>query len=180
MLKKTFVILVFLSTIFISFSILKIDEEKETTNTYTIQKQKIYRKKEIEEQPIGKIIIPKIQIDKPLYDINSKNNNIEENITILKESIDPINTNSILFIAAHSGTGPIAFFEQLDQLEISDIVKIEYHQKQYTYQINKIYEQEKNGYISGLKEQKRQLVLTTCCPKKNNCQLIINGIEIES
>ena len=131
--------MVILSSIFVSFSILKIDQEKEISKTYYVYKQKRYRKKQIEEQPIGKIIIPKISLDKPLYNKNSQKNNIEENITILKESTDPINTNSILFIAAHSGTGPIAYFEQLDQLEIKDEVQIEYNEKQYTYQINKIY-----------------------------------------
>ena len=33
--------------------------------------------------PIGRLIIEKIKLDQALYDINSPNNNVEENVTIL-------------------------------------------------------------------------------------------------
>ena len=33
--------------------------------------------------PIGRLIIKKIKLDQALYDINSPNNNVEENVTIL-------------------------------------------------------------------------------------------------
>lgn len=73
-----------------------------------------------EEAPIGKIIIKKITINNNLYNINSKHNNIEENITILKDSIMPDKTNSIMYVAAHSGDGKIAYFNDLDKLKIND------------------------------------------------------------
>ena len=41
-------------------------------------------------------------------------------------------------------------------------------------------EQNKDGYIEGKIENQKQLVLTTCCPHKKDCQLIINAIEKES
>ncbi len=40
------------------------------------------------EKPIGKLIINNININNPIYNINSKHNNIEENVTILKSSKD--------------------------------------------------------------------------------------------
>lgn len=132
------------------------------------------------KEEIGYIIIPKINLKRPLYPINSKENTIEKSIAILKESIMPNDNNSILILAAHSGTGKIAYFEQLDQLTINDEIIIKYHNKNYIYQVKDIWEEKKNGFININKELKKQLVLTTCSPKKNNTQLIINCIIKES
>lgn len=135
-------------------------------------------KKEETEQPIGNISIKKINLNKPLYNINSKYNNIEENITILDNSIDPSNDNSIMFLAAHSGPDPIAYFDDLDKLNINDIITLTYNNKNYTYIIKDIWETNKDGNIEVIKEATNQLILTTCS-KNNNKQLIINSIKIE-
>lgn len=129
-----------------------------------------------EEKPIGKLIIKKINLENDLYSISSKHNNIEENPAILKESIEPAKENSIMFIAAHSGTGKLAFFNELDQLTINDEITLIYKNKTYNYVINKIWEEQKNGYIHVNKESTNQLVLTTCSPTKDKKQLIINSI----
>ena len=71
---------------------------------------------------IGNIIIDKINLNKPLYNINNNKNNIEENIEVLKESILPPNNNSIIFLAAHSGTSNISYFNEI----LCDIIQI-YH-----------------------------------------------------
>ena len=97
----------------------------------------------------------------------------------MKESNYPDISNGILILAAHSGTGKIAYFEELDNLELKDNIIIRYKNKKYIYQITKIWEQKKNGYIKIKKENKKQLILTTCSPKKKNTQLIINCIEKE-
>lgn len=177
MLKKTFLTLVITITILSSLSIVKIDEE---THKFEITKVIHNTKIEKEEEPIGKIVISKINLERNLYSKDSTKNNIEENITILKESTDPKEEKSILFIAAHSGTSNVSFFEDLDELSLQDKIQIDYENNTYIYTINKIEEQPKTGYISGIKEKKRQLVLTTCCPHKENCQLLINAIEKES
>ena len=185
MLKKVLIFLIVAISIMTSMSLMKIEKKEYIKNTIEMAnpiKTGIINRipVQLEEQPIGKIKIPKLNIKKVLYDINSKKNNIEENITILNGSIYPDQENSILYIAAHSGTGDIAFFKDLDQLKIKDEVIIEYKNEEYTYVVQNIYEQEKDGYISGRRENKKQLVLTTCCPKKENCQLIINCTIKES
>ncbi len=181
MLKKINVFLTFFITVLSTLSLLKIEDSNTIIKTIKTTKPVIISSIiKQEEKPIGNIIINKIGINKPLYNINSEHNNIEENITILEGSTYPDKDNSILFIAAHSGTGEIAFFNDLDKLQLNDEITIKYNNKDYIYQINNIYEQEKNGYISGTRENKKQLVLTTCCPNKDNCQLIINSTEKES
>ena len=124
--------------------------------------------------------INKINLKEKLYNINSKENNIEQNITILKESILPDKDNSIMFIAAHSGIGKIAYFEELDELKPNDEIILNINNKTYKYIVKEYWEEKKNGYINDNKESKKQLILTTCSPNKDNYQLIINCIEKES
>lgn len=126
------------------------------------------------DDSIGELIINKISLKEKLYDINNSKNNIEEHVTILSE------IDNTLVLAAHSGTGKIAYFERLDELNLKDEITLYYKNKKYIYNVTEIYEEKKNGYIHINKNKKRQLVLTTCSPKKTNYQLIVNCIEKES
>ena len=174
MLKKILIILIVIIIILINLSIIKIDNNKE----------KIYINKPIfindNDNSIGYLKIDKINLNEKLYNINSKENNIEKNITILKESIFPDKENSIIFIAAHSGVGKIAYFEKLDELNINDEVTLIINKKTYKYVVKEYWEEKKNGYINVNKDNKKQLILTTCSPNKKNYQLVINCIEKES
>lgn len=134
----------------------------------------------IDELPIGKLVIPKINLKNKLYRIESEQNNIEHNVTILKGSIEPHNENSIMFIAAHSGTGRIAFFKDLKNVKLNDEIILEYDNATYKYIVNQIWETDKDGDIEISNVDKKQLVLTTCSQKHNNKQLIINSIIKES
>lgn len=126
---------------------------------------------------IGEIIIPKINIDKPLFRVQSPENNIEKNITILKESIFPDKDNSIMLLAAHSGIGEIAYFNDLDKLNIEDEIILIINKTRYIYKVNNIWEEKKNGYININKSNNKKLILTTCSLTNNNYQLIIECIE---
>ena len=126
------------------------------------------------ETPIGYLQIDKINLHEVLYEINSKKNNIEKHVTILKESSPPSVKNSTIFIAAHSGTGKLAYFKNLDKLLLNDIVILNYENTIYKYKVSKISEHKKNGNIIVPKEDNNQLILTTCSPKKEGYQLIIN------
>lgn len=148
-------------------NIYKINTTKINTSTYE-------KKVLISKEQIGYLKINKINLKQPIYPITSKKNNIEENIAILKESIMPTEKNSIVFIAAHSGTGSIAFFEKLNKLEINDIIDLNYKNKIYNYQVTNIWEENKSGYIHVNKSKKNQLILTTCSPTNNKKQLVIN------
>lgn len=132
------------------------------------------------DKPIGKIIIHKIKLKNDLYNITSKHNNVEENVTILKESVFPTYKDSIMFIAAHSGTGELAYFKDLDKLSINDEIILIINKNTYKYIITEIWEDKKDGYIYVDKDYSKQLVLTTCSPTKANKQLLINSKLKES
>ncbi len=143
-------------------------KEKNYNKPTTIQKK----------DQIGYLKIDKLNLYQPLFKKESDYNNIEENVTILKESKMPDQDDSIVFLAAHSGSGKIAYFEELDQLSKGDTIQLNYKNKTYQYQINKIWEEEKTGYIHINKDNKKQLILTTCSPNHQNKQLIISSILI--
>ena len=128
----------------------------------------------IKEDIQGKIIINKINLSNNLYDINSKENTVEKNVTILKGDFEK--QNDTVVIAAHSGNSKISYFQNLDKLQINDKVKIIYNNKNYTYIIKDIWNTKKNGEIKIPQMNTNQLVLTTCSPNKKNYQLIINCI----
>lgn len=161
------------------FSIIKISEAPSTLNPVKNFKI-IYNKKEENDNIIGYIKIEKLNINEKLYKINSSENNVDKHVTILKESVLPDKENSIVFIAAHSGTGDIAYFKDLDKLKIRDNIILNINKKNYTYTVKEMWEDPKNGYININKEKEKQLILTTCSPNNSKKQLIVNCIEKES
>ena len=168
MIKRLYLVLIISILLLLPVSILRISAKEEIFPNFKILT--------LGEKPIGKLTINKIHLKENLYDINSPRNNVDEHITILKESSFP----DILFLAAHSGEGKIAYFEELDQLKINDTIELTYNNKHYTYIVKSLWEEKKDGYININKEPKHQLILTTCSPNKANYQLIINCIEKES
>lgn len=146
---------------------------QETTNIYKAQTGKTL------STSIGSIIIPQIKLQQPLFPINNKNNTIEKNVAILYMTTEPNEDKSIIFLAAHSGTGKKAYFNNLNQLSIEDEIILIYKSKEYIYKIKNIWEVPKTGNINVEKTKDNQLVLTTCSEEKENYQLIINSIQIK-
>ena len=180
MLKKILITLIILATITSVIKTLKISTNKKEKKKHTSNITNIYRnnsKNNYLQNQIGNLVIKKINLNEPLFEINSSENTIEKHISILKESIFPNQENSIIFLAAHSGIGKIAYFEELDNLEPNDEVILILNNKKYTYIVKNSWEEKKNGYINVNKEIKNQLILTTCSPTKENYQLIVNCIE---
>lgn len=159
MVKRIYILLLILLVITTSLSIIKISNNKPLSinNKY------------------GEIIIDKINLNEELFPINSNENTIERHVSILKNS-----TKELMIILAHSGTGPLAYFQELDKLEINDEIILIIENKKSIYKVKDIWEEKKNGYININKERKNQLILTTCSPNKEGYQLVINCIEKES
>lgn len=175
--KKIHLIMIITLTLLTSLTLLKINNQQKTES---IIKSFIITYPQKNENIIGKIQIKSIDIDENLYNIDSEENNVDKHVTILKESIFPDKDNSIIFIAAHSGEGDIAYFKELDKLKPNDIILLTLYNKKYQYIVKESWEENKNGYINVNKNIENQLILTTCSPHKNNKQLIVNCIEKES
>ena len=157
MVKRLYIVLLILIILGTPLSIVKISNNK-TDNQY------------------GLLIINKINLKEELFPINSNENTIERHVSILKPSVYP----NLMIIAAHSGIGPIAYFQELDKLELNDEIILIIKNKKRIYKVKDIWEEKKNGYININKESNNQLILTTCSPHKDDYQLVINCIEKES
>ena len=182
MLRKSLVSLLvltlYIGSCYIIYSSESINEKKiNTTNisSTTNTGNKInYLNNDIKEKPIATIHIDKINLTKDIYDINSTHNNVEENVTILNDDKD------LIVLAAHSGPGSIAYFDDLDKLIIDDKINLTYNNKKINYKVTKIEEQPKDGTIEINKTNKQRLILTTCSKKDKSKQLVIITEKIDA
>lgn len=118
---------------------------------------------EVTNDYIGYLTIPKINLRKGFLDMRSELNNIEQNITVIEGSSYPDKEKGNFIIAAHSGSGWKAFFNDLYKLSTGDIAEISYKGKKYTYKIVNIYKQDKVGTIAIYRNyDKTTLTLVTC------------------
>lgn len=122
---------------------------------------------------IARIIIPKINLDRPLFAKNSPYNNVNRNITILKESTMPDIPNGNFILAAHSGNSNVAYFTNLKDLLAGDIVFIQYQNIQYEYIVYKIVAVEKDGAIEICRNSKDTYLTLITCKLGTNKQYVI-------
>jgi len=122
---------------------------------------------------IGVLEIPKINFKRGFLDIKDKNNNVNKNIQVLENSAMPNVNGGLLIIAGHSGSGRVAFFRNLYKLKETDQIYIYYENIKYIYQVQKYYEETKDGDISIDKNSESTLVLTTCSQTDKNKQIVI-------
>ena len=125
------------------------------------------------EEYLGILSIPSIKLETGFYGKNSDKNNVNNSVTLLNESIMPDNNNSIIYLAAHSGSGHLAYFNNLDKLKEDDIINVLYNTKKYYYAVYDIYEMVKNGEIIVNRNINENYLVLTTCSKNNNMQLVI-------
>ena len=122
---------------------------------------------------IGIITIEKINLNRQFR----REGNVDKEIVML-DSDFPDLKNSLLVLAAHSGTSPFSFFNYLYKLEIGDVINIRYDNKIYNYKIIDIYQVQKNGKAEFYKiNNKRTLALITCTNNVKDKQTIYIAVE---
>lgn len=122
---------------------------------------------------IGTLEIPKIKVKKGFVNPSSKYNDINYNVTIIETSVYPDVEKGAFILAAHSGSGPLAYFKDLYKLDVGDKAYVSYKGVKYTYKIVKIYKQKKQGYVTIYRDpDKTTLVLITCTKGDKKSQTI--------
>ena len=124
---------------------------------------------------IAMLTIPKINLQKGLVDKNSKYNNIRYNVMIHKVSNMPDEEKSNVILIAHSGSASYSFFKNLNKLNLSDLIKIEYKGKTYNYKIVDIYDIEKTGKASIKRNHNKSVITLITCRHNTNRQIVIIG-----
>ena len=125
------------------------------------------------DEYIGYLNIPKINLTKGFLDKRSTENDVEKNILVVDGSTYPDVDKGNFILAGHSGTGWKAFFNDLYKLSAGDTAKITYKDKTYTYQITNIYKQPKTGKLAIYRNyDKTTLTLITCTNNDSTTQTI--------
>ena len=115
------IVLTLLSAITLTFSLLyayntveKITVEKTNTekvlNYYQESSHKKVVDKKSEEDYLGILHIPSINLTRGFYKQTSSLNNVNKNIYYVKESIPLEYSSSMLILAAHRGNSKVSFF----------------------------------------------------------------------
>lgn len=122
---------------------------------------------------IGYLEIPKINLNKGFLNVKSEENDVEKNLYVVPGSNYPNKKNGNLIIAAHSGTGWKAFFNDLYKLEKSDVAYVRYKGMKYTYEVVNIYTHPKTGSVKIERDyEKSTLTLITCTNNDDTTQTV--------
>lgn len=117
---------------------------------------------------IAVLEIPKINLKQGIPYPNSKDNNVNRNIMITKNSSFPDKEKGLMILASHSGNSAISYFKNLYKLSKGDTLKIHYNNNIYEYKINDIYEIKKNGTLNVRIDTSKNTVILITCTKNNN------------
>ncbi|MBE6151477.1 MAG: sortase [Firmicutes bacterium] len=124
------------------------------------------------------IEIPKINLKKIILSKDDKHNNIDENVTILKESNYP-NEFGNIYIAAHSGYGKHSYFNKLTELKINNKINIYYKNIKYVYKVVEIKKITKIETSSIVTKNKNNLILITCSQEDKSKYLVVVSNQIK-
>lgn len=126
------------------------------------------------ENYIAYIMIPKIELNRGIYNITSTLNNVNKNIYVHPASTFPNNVSgNNLILASHSGSSSISYFKKLYKLELEDDVYLEYNGKTYHYKIKNIYTVLKDGTVAlRVKQNVSTISLITCTKGDSKTQTI--------
>ena len=152
-----------------------IDKNDKTTSD-EVEKEK---KPKVKYNYIAVLKIPKINLEKGLVEKNSKYNNINYGVQILKESDSPDVINGNVILAAHSGTANISYFRNLDKLDKGDDAIIYYQGNTYNYKVVKKYDADKTGEIS-IKRDRNTSTLTLITCRHNTDKQIVIILELQN
>lgn len=129
---------------------------------------------------LGILTIDKINLQQGFYDKDNEHNNVSENLTFLSPSNYPDEKNGNVILVAHSGVTRIAYFRNLYQLEVGDTAKIEYKGHLYTYKIDNIYNETKDGNVTVYRDTNRQTLTMITCTKNDDTKQTIYIAYLES
>ena len=164
---------------------IKIEEfynEQENIDTEVIEEttEKVEEtKQETKIDYVAVIKIPKIGLEKGLCKKGSYCNNVNQNIQILKESSYPDVSNGNFILAGHSGNGRTAYFRNVYKLDKDDDISIIYGGFEYKYKIVNIYDVEKTGTASIVRNREKTTLTLVTCRHNTNKQIIVISELVE-
>lgn len=127
------------------------------------------------EKYYGYLIIPSIDMTYGFFNIGNSLNDVDKNVTFIDSGIP-----NTYILAAHSGTGHLAYFNDLKYIKNKDKIYLKFADKALEYEVKNIKSVKKNGKIK-IKKEENKLILTTCDQIVKGNQLIIEAkLKIDS
>ncbi len=116
--------------------------------------------------------IPKIKLKRGIYAKNSKLNNVNKNVYLIKESDMPDREKGNFILAGHSGTAYFSYFKNLPKLSIGDKAYIYYDGARFEYKLVNNYEIEKNGKANIIRNGEKTVMTLITCKHGTEKQLV--------
>lgn len=124
------------------------------------------------EKYIAVLEIPKINLKRGIYAKNSKLNNVNKNVYLLKESNMPDEEKGNFILAGHSGTAYFSYFKNLPKLDIGDVAYVYYKGGRYGYKLINNYEMIKNGKANIIRNGEKTTMTLITCKHNTDKQLV--------
>jgi LPXTG-site transpeptidase (sortase) family protein len=122
---------------------------------------------------LGVLEIPKIGLKRGFYNIDSRYNDIQYNVTLAQGSSMPDVAKGNLILMAHSGDAAISYFAYLYILKIGDYAYVTYNGTKYTYQLINVYDVPKTGKVKIVRSyDETTLTLITCTKNNDQAQTV--------
>lgn len=119
--------------------------------------------------------IPSINLKQGVINSTKNFNSINYAISVDKHSNYPDKEGNFI-LYAHSGNSSIAYFRNLNKVNINDKVYVYYNGIKYEYIITNKYDIKKTGSANIIKSNTdKYITLITCNPNKDGYQIVIIG-----
>lgn len=149
----------------------KSDKKSEAKQTETLKSEAL---KVTNDEKLGVIEIPKINLKRYLHKVDAYQNNVDKNIEVLKSSDMPDVKDGNLILAGHNGNTSVGHFRNLHNLSLGDDIIVNYKGKSYNYEVSKIYDVLKTGTVAIKRDKnKNTITLITCLGSDR--QLVVIG-----
>lgn len=129
---------------------------------------------------LGVLEIPKINVKRGFYSVDSKYNNVDYNVTVIQNSTLPDTKNNNLILAAHSGDCSICYFHNLYKVLNGDEAYIYYKGIKYIYKVTNIYEVEKTGRVAIYRDFNKNVLTLITCTRNSDTKQTVYILELVS
>ena len=122
---------------------------------------------------LGVLEIPKIGLKRGFHGTDSRYNDIQYNVTLVKGSTMPDVPNGNLILMAHSGDAYNSYFNYLYRLDIGNSAYVTYKGNKYQYKLVNVYSVPKTGSVTITRNFDRTtLTLITCTNNDSTSQTV--------
>lgn len=126
-----------------------------------------------EEEVLFILNIPRINLREKVYTKDSSLNQVDLHVQILEESNLEKN---FFFLAAHSGTSDVSYFNRIVELEKGDLIWLEEGEKRISFVVEDLFSIQKNGYFEYFSDEEQEILyLITCSLENSQEQLVVKS-----